>query len=824
MPAADFQGAVEMCNNNGACRKIEGGVMCPSYRVTRDERDVTRGRANSLRLAITGQLGPDALTSDEMAETMKLCVSCKACRRECPTGVDMARMKIEVMAARAARFGFSLRDRMIGWLPRYAPYAVAFPWLLNARNVVPGAAWLWLPAWSRRAATCASSARRARRRRRKLAAQRERERATRRALVRARQIAVGCAVLAVLAVASAIYGYFATERAKDAEAKSEETRLMAEQARGEAEKLVVFLLDDFHLELAPVGRLDIVASLAKRAIDYYDGLPPPLRTPQTERNRSLALVRYGTVLRTQSRLDEGRKAIDEAVATLTRLREQGDRSELTAIGLALGSSTKARIASSLDQDSAGLADSAKAVATLRPLAETPDSSPAVRRAYGEVLNMHGFLQLRSGDEASLPTFERARAAFRSIADLAMTDASAAASYAEATAWMVEGYLRQERIDDAIRAADEVLAVTGKVLNERPGHMQAVARAGARDVAAVPRTAHAGPDGGGARDERSHAHGMEGVRAARPGQHDLVEQPGGRLLHPRRHPAGHGADRGRGGELPGGGGARARDQAEHHALERARQPRRPAGAGGGDAGPRGPGRRSAGHRPAAARLVDHAAPGRHVRAQPAAAHRPVLAVRDGRRAWSPTSARCRPARRLSAKVEPLEPSAGSSERADWVVWLGFAYANLAVSAHALGDLALAERAIERGQALRRSLTGMQLDWESRQYLMQGEAIRTMVLARGGKLAEAQAVVAPALEYQRAVAARPSVSAAQEYDHAVALYAAALAGVGNRAALLSEAASRMDRLPAELRAARSTVAWRSRIAEEMGGGAALTAGTP
>jgi FAD/FMN-containing dehydrogenase/Fe-S oxidoreductase len=137
-----FQGAVEMCNNNGACRKIDGGVMCPSYRVTRDERDVTRGRANSLRLAITGQLGPDALSSDDMAETMKLCVSCKACRRECPTGVDMARMKIEVLAARAARLGFSLRDRLIGWLPRYAPYAAKAPWLMNARNVVPGAAWL----------------------------------------------------------------------------------------------------------------------------------------------------------------------------------------------------------------------------------------------------------------------------------------------------------------------------------------------------------------------------------------------------------------------------------------------------------------------------------------------------------------------------------------------------------------------------------------------------------------------------------------------------------------------------------------------------------
>ena len=100
-----FQGAVEMCNNNGACRALAGGVMCPSYRVTRDERDVTRGRANTLRLAITGQLGPDALTSDDMAETLKLCVSCKACRRECPTGVDMARMKIEVLRARSEKLG-----------------------------------------------------------------------------------------------------------------------------------------------------------------------------------------------------------------------------------------------------------------------------------------------------------------------------------------------------------------------------------------------------------------------------------------------------------------------------------------------------------------------------------------------------------------------------------------------------------------------------------------------------------------------------------------------------------------------------------------------
>jgi FAD/FMN-containing dehydrogenase/Fe-S oxidoreductase len=132
-----FQGAIEMCNNNGTCRKLEGGVMCPSYRVTRNERDVTRGRANTLRLAISGQLGPDALTSDAMADTMKLCVSCKACRHECPTGVDMAKMKIEVLAARAAKHGLSLRDRLVGYLPRYAPFAAKLAPLMNLRNDHP---------------------------------------------------------------------------------------------------------------------------------------------------------------------------------------------------------------------------------------------------------------------------------------------------------------------------------------------------------------------------------------------------------------------------------------------------------------------------------------------------------------------------------------------------------------------------------------------------------------------------------------------------------------------------------------------------------------
>ncbi len=156
-----YQGAVEMCNNNGACRKLKGGVMCPSFRVTRKEQDLTRGRANTLRLAISGQLGPDAMASEQMAETMKLCVSCKGCKRECPTGVDMARMKIEVLSARAQKHGISLHDRLVGYLPRYAPWAARVPFLVNLRNRLPGLARLTerltgftatrdLPTWSNR--------------------------------------------------------------------------------------------------------------------------------------------------------------------------------------------------------------------------------------------------------------------------------------------------------------------------------------------------------------------------------------------------------------------------------------------------------------------------------------------------------------------------------------------------------------------------------------------------------------------------------------------------------------------------------------------------
>ncbi len=135
-----FSNAVEMCNNNGACRKSAPGAMCPSYRVTQDEHDVTRGRANALRLALTGQLGADGLTSQGVYDALDLCVSCKACRRECPTGVDMARMKIEFLAHYRAEHGIPRADRMVAELPRTAHRAGPFARLANLRDRIPGLA------------------------------------------------------------------------------------------------------------------------------------------------------------------------------------------------------------------------------------------------------------------------------------------------------------------------------------------------------------------------------------------------------------------------------------------------------------------------------------------------------------------------------------------------------------------------------------------------------------------------------------------------------------------------------------------------------------
>jgi FAD/FMN-containing dehydrogenase/Fe-S oxidoreductase len=115
-----FHAAVEMCSGIGTCRQTLAGKMCPSYRATRDEEASTRGRANALRLAMSGQLGPDGMVSKHLHDVLDLCLSCKACKSECPSNVDMAKLKSEFLQRYRDHHGTTMRDRLIGGSRRAA--------------------------------------------------------------------------------------------------------------------------------------------------------------------------------------------------------------------------------------------------------------------------------------------------------------------------------------------------------------------------------------------------------------------------------------------------------------------------------------------------------------------------------------------------------------------------------------------------------------------------------------------------------------------------------------------------------------------------------
>ena len=309
---------------------------------------------------------------------------------------------------------------------------------------------------------------------RQLQAQRSREEATRRALVRARKVAAGCAVLAGVAVLSAVFGYVSMQRARQAEAAALATRQQAEGARGEAEKLVAYLLEDFHLELEPIGRLDVVADLSRRALGYYNGLPPALRSPETERNRALAQARLAAALRYLGQTDEGEKVANEAIATLERLRAAGDKSEAAAIGLAVALNTRGRLGADRVNFPQAIENALRSAAVLEPLMRAPDPSVPVRRTYGSMNIFLGFIQQRAGQNAeSAKSLEASRSAFRSIDGLQLNDLQSAALFGEATNWLMDSLENLEQRQEARALGEEALRVADAVLEKRPGHMTAL---------------------------------------------------------------------------------------------------------------------------------------------------------------------------------------------------------------------------------------------------------------------------------------------------------------------------------------------------------------
>src|SRR5437867_4091337 len=134
--------ALGMCSGLGACRKKLDGTMCPSYMATLEEKHSTRGRANTLRLAMAGRLGEAGLGDDGVHDVLDLCLECRACRAECPVGVDVARFKSEFLAGYWQRHGMPLGKRLLGHVHTLSKVGSRFAPLSNL--VAASAAGRWM--------------------------------------------------------------------------------------------------------------------------------------------------------------------------------------------------------------------------------------------------------------------------------------------------------------------------------------------------------------------------------------------------------------------------------------------------------------------------------------------------------------------------------------------------------------------------------------------------------------------------------------------------------------------------------------------------------
>ncbi|HET7094125.1 MAG TPA: FAD-linked oxidase C-terminal domain-containing protein, partial [Thermomicrobiales bacterium] len=133
-----FLRAVEMCNGSAVCRKLKAGTMCPSYMATKDEKDTTRGRANALRNALAGEIFDQSeFTSKEVYDVLDLCLSCKACATECPSSVDMAKIKTEFLAHYHSAHGTPLRSRVFGHIHTMSRVAAPVAGLANLSLKTP---------------------------------------------------------------------------------------------------------------------------------------------------------------------------------------------------------------------------------------------------------------------------------------------------------------------------------------------------------------------------------------------------------------------------------------------------------------------------------------------------------------------------------------------------------------------------------------------------------------------------------------------------------------------------------------------------------------
>ncbi len=297
----------------------------------------------------------------------------------------------------------------------------------------------------------------------KLAVQKERERATRKALVRARQIAAGCAVLATVAVGSGIVAYLAQQEAV-------KVRVVSEASRGEAEKLLEFLLEDFLIEMQPMGRADVIASLAQRTVAYYDKLPPEARSSVTQRNSAGAKIVYVYSLNAVGKREEAQKWADEAGATLKALRAAGDKTDETLIVYARYLGVVAQLLNSRNDIPATIPVANEALETLKPLlarAEPPKKALEMAASHYQRL---GDAYLRtSRPKDVLEMSAKVQSIAKQMGALDVTNHAMTMRYIWACRNEGDALTRLGRLTEARASLEPCLILSGELLKIRAGH-------------------------------------------------------------------------------------------------------------------------------------------------------------------------------------------------------------------------------------------------------------------------------------------------------------------------------------------------------------------
>jgi tetratricopeptide (TPR) repeat protein len=306
---------------------------------------------------------------------------------------------------------------------------------------------------------------------RMLAEQAARESAARRALRRARGIAAGCTLLALVAIAAAVAAFFSVQRARSAEQLARQTRAVSEQARQQAEGLLGFLTDDFVRELATFGREQTIAELSQREIDYFRRLPPQLQDPETVRSGALALVNHAS---SAGRLGSA-DALENVTEAVALLQRSGGRSDATTVTLGRAYTALGGILTTQNPAThEGYTIFTRAADVLRPVAVRPGASPEARRAYAEALTGLGWRDQNSGrdEEAARVEREALRMAARLRAEQP-GDATLDMDYATAGEWLTRALANLGRNDEARRVGEDALAVTERVVAQRPQYGEAL---------------------------------------------------------------------------------------------------------------------------------------------------------------------------------------------------------------------------------------------------------------------------------------------------------------------------------------------------------------